>query len=64
MTKRKPKQTPMQQAIAELFRIEPNGSGSATPEQIAEVAAKFELWGGPSELEGLYLDAVDRLADQ
>jgi hypothetical protein len=64
MTKRKAKQTPMQQAIARLFEIEPNGSGSATAEQIAQVAEEFELWEGPAGLEGQYLEAVDRLADQ
>lgn len=56
--------TPLQNAIFELLTNEPNGSGSATAEQIKEVAEKFELWGGPAELEGMYLDAVDRLANE
>lgn len=63
MTKRKAaKQTPMQQAVAELFRVEPNGSGSATAEQIAEAAERFDL--EPHAVEGFYLEAVDRLADE
>jgi hypothetical protein len=59
---RKIKLSPMQQAVHELFCNEPNGSGSATPEQIKAAAEKYEVevWA----VEGYYLDAVDRLADE
>lgn len=55
----KRKQTPIQQAIAKLFEI---ANCSATPEQMLEVANEFEVevWA----LEGLYLDAVDKLANE
>jgi hypothetical protein len=55
--------TALRDAVAKLRENEPNGSGSATPAQILAAAEEFELWGGPSELEGVYLDAVDRDAD-
>lgn len=57
----KQKLTPMQKAIRELFAIE-NGSGQATAEQLKSVAEKFDV--PVHSLEGLYLDAVDRLADE
>lgn len=57
-----PKQTPMQQAVLKLRTTEPNGTGSATPEQIAAVADEFEL--EPHAVEGFYLEACDRAADE
>lgn len=56
--------SPLQLAVLKLRENEPNGTGSATPEQILAVAEEFELWGGPSELEGVYLDACDRAAEE
>lgn len=56
--------SPLQLAVLKLRENEPNGTGSATPEQILAAAEEFELWGGPSELEGVYLDACDRAADE
>lgn len=53
--------TPMQSAVRKLFEIE-DGSGMATAEQLLAVAQEFdvEVW----RLEGLYLDAVDTLANE
>jgi hypothetical protein len=56
-----PKQTPMQQAIRELHE-NASGTGLATAEQLKATADKYDVpvW----ELEGLYLDECDRLADE
>lgn len=49
----------MQQAISELFET---ASCDASAELLLAVAQKYEV--PVHSLEGLYLDAIDRIADQ
>lgn len=51
----------MKKAIFELMANEPY-SGGATPYQILAVCEKYDV--EPHAVEGLYLDAVDELADE
>jgi hypothetical protein len=60
----KSKQPPMQQAVAELLRLDPEsgGSGCASAELLLATARKHDV--PVHALEGFYLEAVDHLADQ